>query len=59
MPTILHLMTRPQDDLSRALVRLQAAEPENSVEVVDLTAGEPDYVRIVEQIFAADSVTTW
>ena len=59
MTTHLHILTRPADDLVAALIEMQRAAPENAVEVVDLTAPEPDYAALVEKVFAAGSVATW
>ncbi len=59
MNTKLHILTRPADDLVTALIEAQRAVPENVVEVVDLTAPDPDYAALVEKVFAAGSVATW
>ncbi len=59
MTTKLHILTRPADDLVTALIEGQRDVPENAVEVVDLTAPEPDYAALVEKVFAAASVATW
>ena len=55
MRTILHILTRPADELTRELIAGQRALPENSVEVADL-AKAPDYDSLVEKIFAADNI---
>jgi hypothetical protein len=59
MAMILHLLTRPDDELPRAIGRIQQSDPANEVEVMDLSAGEADYARLVEKIFAADSIEAW
>jgi hypothetical protein len=59
MRTILHILTRPEEDLNHELLAQQRALPETTVEVVDLTKPAPDYERLVEAIFAADSVEVW
>ena len=59
MPKILHLLTRRDEDLAKTMIRLQQADPANQVEVVDLSEGEPDYARLVDQVFVADSIETW
>lgn len=59
MTTKLHILTRPADDLAAALIEAQRADPENALEVVDLTAPDPDYAALVEKVFAAGSVATW
>lgn len=57
MHHILHIQTRPADELSRTIHEQQRSLPETSVEVVDLTAPAPDYESLVEKIFGADSVS--
>ena len=59
MAKILHLLTRPDDALPQAIIRSQQNAPDHEVEVVDLSQAEPDYPRLIEQIFAADSIATW
>lgn len=59
MRNILHLLTRPEDDLTQALIAGQRALPETTIETVDLTVVAPDYNAAVEKIFAADSVEVW
>ena len=56
MRTILHILTRPEDDLTRALLEGQRALPETRVEVTALTEHAPDYDAVVEKIFSADSI---
>jgi hypothetical protein len=56
MPTILHILTRPADEVTRALIDNQRALPETTVEVTDLVATTPDYNVLVEKIFTADSI---
>lgn len=56
MRTILHILTRPADELTRELLQNQSALAETKVEVVELMSGAPDYDALVEKIFAADSV---
>ena len=59
MTTQLHILVRPPDPLVQALLNDVATQPELRVECVDLTQPDPDYARLVEQIFAADAVATW
>ena len=56
MRTILHILTRPADGLTRELIAKQRELADTRVEVVELTANEPDYKALVEKIFVADSV---
>lgn len=55
MRTILHILTRPEDELTRKIVEHQRALPETRVEVVDV-ASAPDYDAVVEKIFSAESI---
>jgi hypothetical protein len=59
MRTILHILTRPEDELTRELIVRQRALPETKLEVVELTAPAPDYDALLERIFTADSVEVW
>ena len=56
MRTILHILTRPENELVRELVERQRALPETKVEVVSLTSQSPDYNGLIDTIFAVDSV---
>jgi hypothetical protein len=56
MRTILHILTRPEDEVTRQLIERQRSLPETAVEVVSLSNQSPDYEQLVEKIFAADSV---
>jgi len=59
MRTILHVLTQPEDSLQRIVAEQQRALPESTVEVVDLSQGDPDYNSLIEKVFAADSVEVW
>jgi hypothetical protein len=59
MRTILHILTRTEDELAQELIAKQRALPETKVEVVELIAPAPDYEVLIEKIFAADSVEVW
>ena len=59
MQTVLHILTRPADELTRFIHEQQRALPEARVEVVDLTGPAPDYDAVVEKIVTADSVQVW
>ena len=56
MRTILHVLTRPEDELTREMIAKQRGLADTRVEVVELTNGGPDYSALVEAIFTADSV---
>ena len=59
MRAVLHIVTRANDALAAATMATQQKRPETQVKVVDLTASEPDYAKLLEEIFAADSVAVW
>ena len=56
MRAILHILTRPADELTQELIRRQRELPQTNVAVVELVAHEADYDELVEKIFTADSV---
>jgi hypothetical protein len=59
MRVALHILTRPDDTLAREIIGRQREQPDQEVNVVDLTASEPDYARLVQEIFASDSIAVW
>jgi hypothetical protein len=59
MAQILHILTRPNDSLAAEVIARQKASQPDSVQVMDLTKPDPDYERLLELIFVADSVETW
>jgi len=56
MRTILHILTRPEDELTRTMIERQRTRPQTKVEVISLTGDSPEYDLLVEQLFAADSI---
>ena len=59
MKTNLHVLTRPDDDLARRVIEEQRRLGEAEVGVVDLTGERVDYEGLLEEVFAADTVTVW
>jgi len=59
MRIVLHILTQADDSLAEEIIARQREQPDQEVNVVDLTAAEPDYGRLLEEIFAADSVAVW
>ena len=59
MATLLHIVTTSPDPLAEDLIARQRAEGGHTVDLVDLTAGSPDYGDLLQRIFAADSVAVW
>lgn len=55
----LHVLTAPPDEFTRALLDALQKSPSVELTVADLSGDTPDYARLVEQIFAADSIATW
>jgi hypothetical protein len=53
-----HGQSPPGLDMA-ALVERQRRIPDQEVEVLDFSKGEPDYAAAVEKIFQADSVQVW
>ena len=56
MRTILHIVTRAEDALSRDIIEQQRGLADVQMDVVDLTTSAPDYNALLEKIFAADSI---
>jgi len=59
MRVVLHILTQPDETLAQEVISRQREQQDQEVNVVDLTAAEPDYARLVQEIFAADSVAVW
>lgn len=57
--TVLHIVTRTDDALAAQVIAAQRRQPELEVREVNLAAPGPDYENLLEEIFAADSVTVW
>ena len=56
MRTVLHILTRPEDELTQQLIARQRAWPETQVEVMRLDSATPDYDAVLEKVFTADSI---
>lgn len=59
MRQILILQTKTLEPLNDMVIAVEQGMSDVRVEVLDLTVEAPDYARVVEQIFAADSVQVW
>jgi hypothetical protein len=59
MRTVLHIFTRPENELALEVVAKQQALAEVKIEVADLTATDVNYDDLIEKIFSADSVEVW
>ena len=58
MRRILCIVTPPEDPFTDMMVSAQQTEPDCRVEVYKL-GGSPDYDKLLDAIFAADSVQMW
>jgi hypothetical protein len=59
MRRALVILTKPLEPLDERVVREERALPNTEIEVIDLTVAEPDYARLLDAVFAADSVQVW
>ncbi len=59
MKNLLHILTTENDLLGGKIIDHQKSQPENQVEVVNLTEENSDYKILLQKIFAADSVQVW
>ncbi len=61
MTQILHIVTRPVDDLSRQVIDQQREQADITVREANLAESgiEVDYRDLLNEIFAADSVQVW
>lgn len=58
MKRILQIKTRPEDELAKAIRQADEADGV-AVTLIDLTAEEVDYQKLLEAVFKADSVQSW
>jgi hypothetical protein len=59
MRRVLHILVRSADPLATEVIAQQRHQPECTVDVIELTTPEPDYVALLAKIFEADSVQVW
>jgi hypothetical protein len=59
MKNVLHILTNQNDVDALEVIARQRTRPDCEVETVNLAAGQPDYTKLLEKIFAADSVAVW
>jgi len=55
----LHIVIRPDDGLASKVIAAQRKRTDLEVKEVRLTTPEPDYRRLLEEVFAADSIEVW
>lgn len=59
MRRVLLVITQSLDPLNDIVTSVEKTLPDVTIEVADLTIGEPDYDRLLDAIFAAESVQVW
>ena len=59
MQRIVHLLTETSDPLADELIAMQRQDPEQEIETFDLRPPAPDYRKLLQEIFRADSITVW
>ena len=59
MTRILHIVTRPMEPAVERLVEDQERVAGQAVRVHRLDQGDPDYRRLLVEVFEADSIECW
>jgi len=59
MRRVLLVLTRSLDPLNDIVTATERTLPDTDVRVFDLTAEAPDYRRLLEAVFEAESVQVW
>ena len=59
MKKVLHVLTKESDADALEVIVRQRAQPGCELETVNLAAGQSDYTKLLQKIFAADSVAVW
>ena len=59
MRRVLHIFTATEKTFAEEIAARQRRQPDLHVEVIDLTAPEPDYQALLNKIFENDSVQVW
>ncbi|MDA1274306.1 MAG: hypothetical protein O2960_09680 [Verrucomicrobia bacterium] len=59
MRNILHIVTVSGDSFTTEVISVQKEDKSREVTVFDLTEAEPDYKRLLREIFDADSIHVW
>lgn len=59
MKKVLHILTKENDDEAAEVISRQRVQPGCELVTVNLGVGQPDYAKLLEKIFAADSVAVW
>ena len=56
---VMRALIERDDALAQEVIARQREKSDQEVNVVDLGAAVPDYARLLQEIFAADSVAVW
>jgi hypothetical protein len=59
MRTTLHILTTLDDALAHAVINAQKQNSDSQVTVIDLTRSTPDYKKVLEAVFEAESIQVW
>lgn len=59
MTSILHIVTRANDQIAAEVAREQERRNDVQVRTADLTRGAVDYQKLLRDIFEADSIHVW
>ena len=59
MPVILQIVTEGDDRFANAVIDEQQKQPDVAIRKFDLAASEPDYDRLLDEIFNADAIHVW
>ncbi len=55
----LHILTKPDDSLAEKIIAAQRQQGDAEIIVRDLTGAKPDYEKLLQEIFRADSIQVW
>ena len=59
MRRVLLILTQSMDPLNDVVTSAEQALPGHQVEVMDLTVENPDYAKLLNALFEAESVQVW
>ena len=59
MPLILQIVTQTDDHFASAVMEEEQKQAGAEVRKFDLTGSEPDYDRLLEELFKADAIHVW
>ena len=59
MAVLLQIITQPEDHFASAVMEEEQKQSGAEVCKFDLTDSEPDYDRLLEEIFKADAIHVW